>query len=75
MVDLKSQQNYIKIQERKIPYQREVALSEDLLSGKRKAVFDTAISHYYRQACQVAEGIEIAEAYRMEANTTSREVK
>lgn len=75
IVDLKSQQNYIKMQDGKIPYKREVTFSEDLLAGKRKAVFDTAVKHYYRQACEVAEGIKIAEAYRPTMNTATREVK
>lgn len=75
VVDLKSQQNYIKTQDGKVLYKREVTFSEDLLAGKRKEVFDTAVKHYYRQACEVAEGIKIAEACRPAMNTTIREVK
>lgn len=75
IVDLKEQKNYIKAQDRTIPYYREVAFSEDLLSGKRKEVFETAVNFYYRQACNVAEGMKAAEQYRLKANTSVREVK
>ena len=63
IVNLKDQKNYIEVNGRRIPYKREVAFSKDLLEGKRKAVFDTAINHYYRQACQVADGYWVAERY------------
>ncbi|MBS6195777.1 MAG: hypothetical protein KH828_09370 [Clostridiales bacterium] len=75
IVDLDTQENYIKIQERKIPYRRNIQFSPDLLSGKRKNVFHSAVNHYYKQACEVAEGIMVAEEYRKRANTTVREVK
>ncbi len=47
IVDLKNQNNYIVYQDKKIPYHREICLSRDLLEGKRKNVFDTAIRYYY----------------------------
>lgn len=75
IVDLDNQDNYLVVNGKKIPYQREVNLSADLLSGKRKNVYATAIRHYYCQACEVAEGIRVAEAYRPTMNTTTREVK
>lgn len=75
IVDLDGQKNYIKVQDRKIPYQRNIHFSQDLLSGKRKNVFRSAVNHYYKQACEVAEGIRIAEAYRKKANITVREIK
>lgn len=75
VVDLKTQKNYIKTKNRTIPYYREVAFSEDLLAGKRENVLTTAVNYYYRQACEVAAGIEAAEAYREKANRTVREIK
>lgn len=75
IVDLKKQKNYIKMQDRMIPYYREVAFSDDLLSGKRKPVFETAVNYYYRQACSVAEGMKAAEQYRSKMNTSVREFK
>lgn len=73
VVNLETQENYIKIQDRMLPYYREVALSEDLLAGKRENVFATALEYYYKQACRTAEGILAAEAYRSKANITVRE--
>lgn len=75
VVNLKNQKNFINVNGKKIPYKREVAFSKDLLEGKRKAVFDTAIKHYYRQACQVAEGYLFVEKYIPQVNTTNREIK
>lgn len=75
VVDLKNQQNYIETKDRKIAYHREVLFSKDLLEGKREQVFQTALNRYYRQACEVAAGMEIAEMYREKANTTIREMK
>lgn len=75
VADLKSQNNYVEINGRKIPYHREIQLSEDLLEGKRANVFQTAVKYYYRQACSTAEGVLIAEKYRSKANRTIREVK
>lgn len=75
IVDLDTQENYIKVQERKIPYRKKIQFSQDLLSGKRKNVFQSAVNHYYKQACEVAEGIRIAETYRKKANTTIMEIK
>lgn len=75
VVDLKSQDNYIEIQGKKISYKREVTFSEDLLNGERKEVYETALKHYYRQACQVAEGLLFVEKHFSEANLTVREVK
>lgn len=75
IVDLKEQNNFICVKDKKIPYKREVAFSEDLLEGKREAVFDTAVRHYYHQACLVAEGYLFAEKHLPQMNTTIREVK
>lgn len=75
VIDLKNQNNYIEMNGRKLPYHREMRLSRDLLEGKREQVFNTAINHYYEQACSVAEGVERAEKYRQVANLTVREVK
>ena len=38
IVNIRTQNNYIRIGKNKVPYLREVALSEDLLEGKRKNV-------------------------------------
>ncbi len=73
IVNLETQENYIKIQDRMLPYYREVAFSEDLLAGKRKNVFATALEYYYGQACRTAEGLLAAEAYRRKANVIVRE--
>ena len=75
IVDLKDQENYIVVKGKKFPYKRKVELSEDLLSGKRKNVFHTAVGYYYSHACQVAEGMQAAAAYRANANITQREWK
>lgn len=75
IVDLKNQNNYIAVQGKKIPYKREVVLSKDLLNGKRRNVYETAVRYYYDQACQIAKGIQIAEAYRPVMNTVTREIK
>ena len=64
VVDLKTQHNYIVDQGERIAYHREIRLSNDLLSGKRKNVLDTAVNHYYKQACQVVKGKRVAEAYQ-----------
>ena len=75
IVDLEHQENYIVAEGKRIPYKRNVELSEDLLQGKRQNVFNTAVRYYYSHACQVAEGVRAAAAYRAGANTTEREVK
>ncbi len=75
IVNLENQENYIKLRDRMLPYYREVAFSNDLLAGKRENVFETALDYYYQQACDVAEGIMAAEAYRSKANLTVREWK
>ncbi len=75
VVDLKTQNNYIKVKNRRIPYYKKVVFSDDLLAGKRENVFRTAVNYYYSQACDVAAGIEVAEAYREKANTTIREIR
>ena len=62
VVNLKSQENYIETGGRKIPYQKKI-----------QNVFQTAVRYYYQQACQVAEGMRIAEQYRLKANRTVRE--
>ena len=40
-----------------------------------KRIYETALKHYYRQACEVADGVKAAEAYRQVMNTTVREIK
>ena len=75
IVDLENQENYIRINDKMIPYRKTVAISRDLLDGKRQNVLNTAVNHYYRQACAVAEGIEAAKKYRAKLNMTVREVK
>lgn len=75
IVDLRTQKNYIRVEGMEIPYRRKVEFSDDLLAGKRKQVMDTAVRYYYRQACEVAEGMKVAKAYREKMNTTVREVK
>lgn len=68
IVNLDSQENYLLFDGKKRPYQREVALSRDLLEGKRGNVLRTAVNYYYDQACRVMEGMQIAEAYRSKVN-------
>lgn len=75
IVDLKEQKNFIYVNDKKIPYKKEVALSEDLLEGKRKDVYESAVKHYYREACRVAEGYLFVEKHLQQMNTTIREVK
>lgn len=64
IVELETQENYIKTGDRLIEYHRKVGLSPDLLAGKRANVLETALEAYYLQACRVAEGIRVAEEYR-----------
>lgn len=68
IVNLDSQENYLVFDGKYHPYQREVALSPDLLEGKRSNVLKTALDYYYGQACRIAEGLKIAEKYRSRAN-------
>ena len=75
IVDLENQENYIRINDKMIPYRKKVELSGDLLSGKRQDVLETAVGYYYEQACSIAEGLQIAKAYRQYANTAVREIK
>ena len=75
IVDLKEQKNFIYVNDKKIPYKKEVALSEDLLEGKRKDVYESAVKHYYREACRVAEGYLFVEKHLQQMNTNIREVK
>ena len=75
IVELKEQKNFIYVNDKKIPYKKEVALSEDLLEGKRKDVYESAVKHYYREACRVAEGYLFVEKHLQQMNTTIREVK
>lgn len=75
IVNLDNQQNYVKYDSRKVPYQREIVFGKDLLEGKRQNVFHTAINYYYEQACRFVEGLQIAENYRKTINTTAREIK
>lgn len=75
IVDLKDGSSYIQVHNQKIPYMKKIRFSEDLLSGKRKNVFDTAVSYYYDQACKVVEGYRIAALYRETANVYRKEVE
>lgn len=75
IVNLATQENYIRVDQQMIPYKKCVELSEDLLAGKRNHVFTTALNYYYQQACRVAEGIVAARQYWTVANTTVRERK
>ena len=56
IVDLETQENYIRTGERMLAYRREVLLSPDLLAGKRPQVLETALEYYYRQACETQKG-------------------
>lgn len=64
VVDLQTQENYIEYIGGKMPYYREIGLSRDLLEGKRGNVLDTAIEHYYHQACSVLRAKSYADAFR-----------
>lgn len=72
VVDLNSQKNYIQYKNKRIPYRRQVELSEDLLAGKRENVLNTALNYYYGHACEVIKGMQAAENYRRRANVTVR---
>ncbi len=67
VVNLDSQENYIVADGKRRAYFREVALSRDLLEGKRRNALDTAVRYYYGQACRVLDGMIAAEAYRNKA--------
>lgn len=73
IVNLKTQNNYIKYEEQQIPYLHEISFGDDLLAGKRTNVFETAVNYYYQQACSFIENLKIAEQYRAFVNTTIRE--
>ena len=73
IVDLETQENYIRSGERLISYKKRIELSPDLLAGKRRNVMDTALRYYYTRACRTLEAIQYAEEYREKANTTVRE--
>ena len=75
MVYAELQPVWIQSQGKRFPYKREVALSDDLLAGKRKNVYETVIKYYYDKACEVADGMRIAESYRSMVSTTVREIK
>lgn len=75
IINLKTQQNLIQTPEMTIAYPQKVVFSEDLLSGKRPCIFQTAINYHYQQACQMYEGVKIAKAYQPFANTTIKEIK
>ena len=45
MVDLKTQDNYIETENRRFSYRKEIVFSCDLLTGKRKNVFETELCH------------------------------
>lgn len=58
----------------RIPYRKEIRFSPDLLRGERKNVMRTALEFYYGQASDIAEGYELAAAYRKKANLQIREL-
>lgn len=64
IVDLDSQENHLLVEGKLRPYYREVAFSQDLLEGKRGNVLAAAVNYYYDQACRIAQGMLVAEAYR-----------
>ena len=70
MIDLKTQKNFIYYEDEDIPYKKEIRISPDLLQGRRSEVFETAVKYYYQQACEFAEGIQIAREYGKRANRT-----
>lgn len=72
IVNLDSQENYIVVDGEKHPYLREVALSEDLLEGKRQNVLESAVWYYYDQACRIAEGMKAAREYRSKLSSFSK---
>lgn len=73
VVDLENQKNYIAFADNQVPYHQEIVFSEDILSGKRENVFQTAVNYYYEQACEFIKGIKIAEEYRPFVNKSTRE--
>lgn len=75
VVDLTGGQNYIETENQKIPYRKTIRISADLLQGKRQNVMQTAMSHYYSQACSVAEGYKKLSKYRGKMNTTVKELR
>jgi hypothetical protein len=75
IVDLETQENYIKTSGKVIPYHKQVHFSQDLIRGERSEVFQAAVKYYYGQASAVAEGMKYAENYHRKANTTVREMK
>lgn len=75
IVNLENQINFIKMNDELLPYKKKICLSNDLLSGKRRNVWETAIQYYYRQACAVAEGILVAREYRSRANVSEMEIR
>ena len=72
MIDMKTQKNFIRYENENIPYKKEIRISPDLLQGKRPEVFETAVKYYYQQACEIAEGIQIAREYGKRANRIVR---
>lgn len=70
IINLKTQKNFICYEEENIPYKKEIRISPDLLQRKRPEVFQTAVKYYYQQACEIAEGIQIAREYGNKANRT-----
>ena len=72
MIDLKTQRNFIRYEGEDIPYKKKIGISPDLLQGRRPEVFETAVKYYYQQACEIAEGIQIAREYGKRANRIVR---
>lgn len=74
VIDLNRGEHYILMGKIRIPYRKEIRFSPDLLRGERENVMRTALEFYYGQACDIAEGYELAAAYRKKANLQIREL-
>jgi hypothetical protein len=68
VIDLDGGGNYIETECQKIPYRKNIRISQDLLQGKRTDVMQTVINHYYAQACDIAEGYKIIAGQRDSTN-------
>lgn len=64
VINLQTGEHWIFLGEKKIPYKKKIAFSEDLLHGKRRSVLETAIQYHYEKACEIARNTVKAEAYR-----------
>lgn len=64
VIDLDGGENYIETECQKIPYRKNIRISQDLLRGKRNNVMQTVMNHYYAQACNIADGYKIIAGQR-----------